>query len=1252
LPEKFIINHNDLSDFSRYFFPYIALVVDPKKRESKKNKSNNKSKFGTYLRYKRVTKYDNRAKLEQKIIFFMRNYEFQNDKLAAELAKQFNITDEIALDTIKSVKERYPNIKKSRKVLKKLDELPKYSPPGIGIDIQGKQRDNYKVRITGARSRKQLDLIISFMNVLLNLYIETYLYKKKDRQKLKDKLKLLTHIAKRRKKVDVMVDHTKEKLVVKKMAKIDKQRLGFKPEKGQHQWSRACQNSGTDKRRRPQQYNSSNMNELLKLGYKYDKKEGLYIKKFKKGKKEITLKTIKLPEYNENGEKTGNNIHYSCDPELNGIHMYVGFLTRSRNPFGHCMPCCFKKNPATSNNKVKRKFFETCLIQGESKKENIKVTPTTGDKLYILQDTNKIQDGRVGFLPKYLDRYFNSIMENTIKIKNHYLQESLTGYYLKYGSNQQRYQFLNAIGASLDMDIKQIREKIINSLEGDKTNQLFTSLNNGDIKTQFESIENYVDFIKESLYLDYPIVKDIIRMPGVLTKNGLNIIIFHKKEVIIKRTLERDRIVEDFYLECVDQESNFTINEPEYLNVILMRDDKNYYPIVMIKKKDKKIKEMDIVKSFKFDNNEKNVIKHLSNFFNKNCSGIEKSINNKIALNAKQTNHILQKLNREYQPRYQIIDNRNKCKYFVSNNNMLIPIRPSGSLWDIQIIKTFDKYISNFENTYNNLMKIYKISEKKIVVKPVGVYYEKKKGNILDVNSIYTKTKDIVPIIPIKISIDKLNKYKLTYEKKPLFDTIDKVILKGRDNKKVDKRIMKVNENIFIEESYQLFRLELSNYLSKLENEYYRKRIQNIIADKKLHKLEKVDKIRLLLYRIIDKSLYNKYNELISKKNKNNNQTGGNLSDNYNISDNININIQKLDELNLENSHHSLYNPYGSTNSYFQVGGKINKLIQKTTKLQDIVNYKVDNERKVCEIHNDKNLCNSNPHCKWTNNKCYMKLTIDMIVMFVNRISEELAHNDIKAYEILRIDNYYVSDIVDRNNFKKIPGQRIIRESASNIKNILKDIFGSDNIPNIGKRNTKNTATNNYLELNNKNPLQELRDIYVQRIIPNNMTVIRAYSNCYYWLNNEYYDTESRNLGFYSKTQTQLTNNFISMIIKWLTEPYQKENITKELIKHMEVKLSSKDPINEFINRLINYVETITEGIAELTILSIINKDMPIIIRDITDNIIYIINKGKLNSKPTKKDTDKLDFKKCIILRYEYISKGSVPYNVESIYYK
>ena len=65
LPDKYLINHNDLSNFSRFFYPYISLVIDPRKRQAKIKKEESKSKYGTYLRYKRVSKYDNQTGCSQ-----------------------------------------------------------------------------------------------------------------------------------------------------------------------------------------------------------------------------------------------------------------------------------------------------------------------------------------------------------------------------------------------------------------------------------------------------------------------------------------------------------------------------------------------------------------------------------------------------------------------------------------------------------------------------------------------------------------------------------------------------------------------------------------------------------------------------------------------------------------------------------------------------------------------------------------------------------------------------------------------------------------------------------------------------------------------------------------------------------------------------------------------------------------------------------------------------------------------------------
>jgi hypothetical protein len=1289
LPEKFTINHNDLSEFSRFFYPYVALVIEPRKRQAKMPKINDKSKFGTYLRYKRVSKYENQARLEQRIIFFLRNYAFHDAQLASELAKQFNITEEKSLEEILKTRAKYPNIKKSRKQPKSLENIPKYKPPGIGIDVQGKQRDKYKIRISGARNKEQLNRIITFMNILIHLYIETYLYKKKDRQIIKEKLKKLINIAKRRSKVDELVDYSKDAKTVKQMTQIDRRRIGFKPERGQNQWTRSCQNSGNDKKRRPQQYSPATMDQLVKRGYVYNKKTDIYEKKFiiNKGKKkeEILIRTIKLPEYDDNGENTGNNIHYACDPEENGTHMYIGFLTRSANPFGHCMPCCFKKDPSVSNNKSKKAFFDSCLGKGIDDIKDTKTHKSVGDKLYILQDTNKIQEGRFAFLPKYLDRYFNYMLDKNKKIRLHYLEQTINGYFFKYGSKQTEYQFLNAVAASLDTDIESMKKDIITIIENDRSEQIFTSLNSGDIKTQFTTRENYIDFIKTSAYLDFLMIKDIICIPGVLTKNGLNLVIFHKREIKIKMTLEKERIIEDFYLDCTDLENHYTIKDPNYVTIFLIHDNKNYYPIVLVKKDDKTLKTIDTEKVFAFENTPKNIVNHVSDFFNRNCSGSfsESAMNTRMSTNAKKTVHVLKDMGKDYIAKYQIIDVRNKCKYIITNKGVLIPVRPSGAPWNVQIIKNFDRYVIGFEETYKQLMDIYKNSTNQISVKPIGVYYESKKGDIIKINSIMTKTKDVVPVTPETVDISKIKSMHMIFEKKPLNDKIDNEIAKGSKNIKIDDRIMKVNENMFIEESYQLFRLEFSNYITTDENIYYKNRFEKLM-NSQLSKTTKIDKIRLLLYKIIDKTLYDKYMELlnihdnddqIEQKGGCNNNTCGcgnectcvNCTCGSNCSCNNKSNPNKYAKV-LEimfsrtlpmNNPDTFIDPYiniQSGGSFLeddeQIGGKINKLIHKIAKMPNLVSYQVNNDRHVCNAHKNREMCNTNINCRWAHGTCYMGLTADMIVTFVNRISEELALNDLKAFEIMKIGDYFVSDIVDRNKFTYIPGQKIIRASSSNIKRTLQELFGRDNIPNIGKRKTHKLIDVNFVELNIQNPMINMIDILVQKIIPNNITIFRAYANGYHWIKNNYYDNESRNLGYYSPLQSDLANSLKALVIDWLSDPNKKSKVTSDMINNMGIRKASHDQVREFINRLSNDVVTTSNGITELLVLTKINNDIPVIIRNDTDKITHIFDSGKLFEMPDPKKVLAYNMKQCINMKYEYVGNSSAPDIIEVMYYK
>jgi hypothetical protein len=1237
-PENFTINHNDLSDFSRNFYPYVSLVIDPRKRQAKVQKGEDKSKFGTYLRYKRVSKYENQARVEQRIMYFIRNFEFTEQSLANEISKQFNITISKALEEYERVRSRYPNLKKSRKVLKKLENIPKYKPPGIGIDVQGKQRDKYKIRISGARYKLQLESIITFMNVLTYLYVDTYLYKKPERQILKEKLKKLTNIAKRRSKVDDIVrDQKDNKSSVKQMTQFDKRRIGFKPEKGQNQWTRSCQNSGDDKKRRPQQYVSNNMEELLKKGYYFNKKAGQYEKKVvqkEKGKKiEITLKTVKVSELDDDGNMTGNEIHYTCNPEENGDHYFVGFLTRSMNPNGHCMPCCFKKDPMTSKNKEKQEFFKQCLGHGNKEVEQ-PGQKLLGDKLYILQDTNKISEGRYGFLPKYLDIYFNFMLGKQKTIKHHYLAKTSTGYFFKSGSKQEEYQFINAFCSMVDLTLDQIRDKMFKALDNDKSNQIFTSLNTGDIKTQFGSRDVYIKYIKESEFLSYDKTNNLLSIPGVITKNGVNIVMFHKQVTIIRKTFEKEKIREDFILKCQNIENVNCLQSLSRDTLFMIKENKNFYPIVMVMKESETTKEVKIIKMFKFSKEKDNIVNHVNDWFVKNCEGsfVDSLVYKTASLTAQMTRHILDNMkNSDYVVKSQIVDVRNKCRSLITASGLIIPVRPSGSLYDVTISKNIAKHISNYTTTFKNLTDVYELSQKQLPIKPIGVYYDGKNGDKINVNAIMTKTNDIVVVEPIEMSIKKLESDGLLYEDKPLSDKVDAEISKGKSNYIIDNRMIDVNKDVYQNESYELFRLEFSEYINKPEHAILKNRIEDLMNNLDLQKKEKTEKIKLVLFKLVDKDLYNIYKKLLEKQNKKVDEI---LSD-----EEIGPMLQEPDDV--------------------QTGGKYTKLLHITTKVPNYEGYKISNDREICMDIGTKDKCNINPHCHWTHGGCLMSLSKELIIMFINKISEELSENDLKSFEILRIGNYFVSDIVDFERFTERDGQQIIRSTSHNIKKTLHEMFGKEYIPKIGRKKTTKNGDINYQQLNDLNPLIDLRDVYVQKLIENNLTIFRAYVNGYYWLRNKLNDVDSKNLGYYNLVQTDLANYFRSLVVDWLQDPKNQKIIVKSVLQYMDIKKSSKDSIKDFTIKLARDVPTLTNCIVELYILSKINKT-PVVVYDDNLTPIYIFDdEFKYDARTTPKLPDDLkhyvsvkERKQMINLRFAFVSNNKIPDLIDVLYFK
>lgn len=863
LPEKYKINHNELSDFARFFYTYIALVIEPKKRVSKTTTAESFSKFGTYLRYKRISNYENKNKMHMRMLYFLRNFEIADKELVDEIAKQFNITQETAAEELDIVKKKYGKVLGKSRRAGKMKALPKAKPPGIGIDIQGRSSDNYKIRITGARSKEQLDEIVSFIRVLIYLYVETYLVKNTKYLKIKETLNRLTKIAKRRHKVNDMVDYEVGSSIVKMATALDKKRLGFKPEEGQNQWTRSCQNSGEDKKRRPLIVSSNDTKELLKRGYKLNTKTNTFEKTsiiVNKGKKKtVTVKAIKLP--GENGLYN----YYTCDPDENNEHCYVGFLSKSNNPNDLCMPCCFKKDQDLSANKKKKEYFLECLGQKKQDKPN-GISDEVGDKVYILQDTNKIQDGRFIFLPKHLNQLFNSIWKHSYSIKNHYLVESATGYYFKYTVRHSHYHFLAAMANIFNKTIDELKKIAINTLEKDTNDIIFTYLNNGDIKSMFMDREAMISHIKNNNYLEYDILGELLGIPGVLTEKGFFYFIFDKKIKIIKKSLEKDVMVENYYLQCLNYENHNDINSDKEF-VVMIKDGKYYFPIYNVKKA-KTDKKIILSKTI---NNKSNVFKELKHYYNMSC--VESFIyhtSESFNITAKMIYNIFPDIKK------QIIDMRNKVRYVVLKDDMILPVKPSGTIMGVNISSIENLRQADMMDMDDMIKALKKIHLKEpsfnYIPKIINYNNTNKKGQI-NVISILLMNNMIIPIKNEYMDPNVFKKYGLGYEYQSLEEVIDNHIIKN--DIPFDERSINVKNRMYRNEAYNLLRLELSVYL--FNNISLKNIIIKIVHNDKMEKKQKRKELINIMLDIIEKKSENQLAEIIKELPRLDNYTVSNV---------------------------------------------------------------------------------------------------------------------------------------------------------------------------------------------------------------------------------------------------------------------------------------------------------------------------------------------------------------------------------------
>lgn len=204
------------------------------------------------------------------------------------------------------------------------------------------------------------------------------------------------------------------------------------------------------------------------------------------------------------------------------------------------------------------------------------------------------------------------------------------------------------------------------------------------------------------------------------------------------------------------------------------------------------------------------------------------------------------------------------------------------------------------------------------------------------------------------------------------YDDIDKNIV----NKIIpyDDRKKSVQNTIYYNESYNIFRLELSIFIKN--HKYISSKILEIMDNMELSKEGKKKELRFLLFNIVNKK----------------------LSKDYKISsDSIKDDMAFIVSLNDI----------------------------------DLRDYTVPNIRKPCHYNKQKDF-----HCHTEDKKTKFLMVKEYVIDFVNMVIEEFVSSKIKFMEIMQINENSVNDILNYNSYTYRPNNNIIYEG--NIKSFDK----------------------------------------------------------------------------------------------------------------------------------------------------------------------------------------------------------------------
>ena len=492
----------------------------------------------------------------------------------------------------------------------------------------------------------------------------------------------------------------------------------------------------------------------------------------------------------------------------------------------------------------------------------------------------------------------------------------------------------------------------------------------------------------------------------------------------------------------------------------------------------------------------------------------------------------------------------------------------------------------SIDSLNSQLQQLYDLSNKQLNIEPNGLYYDFiDKNGMVNIMGIMTSNQDLVPIKPVGIRKEVLVENKIIYKISPINYTIDEQLVNYNKNDVgfIDNRIIAVNTKKYKDESYELFKFELSHALNQKSCSKMKENLKNLI-------------------------------------------------DSFNAENSKDNEVEILDKLN----------------EYIRDLAIDSKTISIINEVPNINYYNVKNKRVLCENLSETK-CVKNIHCGYSRGKCSLATTNEYLDEFIRRLSNELLEQKIKMFEFIQLNGYFVSDIVDYNNFDEIPGRKVIRTNEQNSKYVFKKLFG--NLFKTNENSEEKEITQHFIK--------DIKTAYVQNIILLNLSIIRAYTNGYYWIKHSMYDIESRNLGYYSDYQTEFINIFRSLIIDWLNDINNLKILAKLSEKEKGLLMNNivynTDNDNIFIinNYIVELMEKTTEnnfGLFELYILNQIHK-VPITI-SMNDFVSFSIDNGIVKLEHDKIVSDNYLNKDRICVSLSVPNENQYPTSIEIFYYK